>query len=159
MVIDVRKLVILVMGGKSYWLEKAWGNFLEYWESSMSSSVLWLQGVDTYNNSPSPSWHLNVYILLYTVISQWTTVPNAGGRLFQWFPFHDMPDPLYSGNTEILSVSITHPYLPPQVCLYPQVIFISAATSIYLNLERREKCYMCVSIYRAVYFFQRTGGS
>lgn len=61
---------------------------------------------------------------------------------------HGRPDLLSSGATESSkSVSITHLYLPPQVCLYPQVIFISAATSIYLNLgEKRKVLYVHVYI-------------
>lgn len=88
------------------------------------------------------------------------TVLKAGGRGSRRLLFDAMPGLLYSGDTELhVSASFTHLYLPPQVCLYPQFIFISAAKSIYLNLERREKCYMCTSVYRVVYFFQRTGGS
>lgn len=160
MVIEVRKVVLLVMKEGVIDWKRHEGTF---W-SVGDPRCLHLTGscqASTYTQTHCRQADMSVSassVYSYIPMNK-ITVPKAGRTQSQWFPFLAMPDPLYSGDTEILSASITHLYLPPQVCLYPQVIFISAATSIYLNLERRGKCYMCVSIYRIVYFFQRTGGS
>ena len=116
-------------------------------------------GCQAYTHMTSHDHHADILVCAFYCMDN-STVQNAGGRGSRRLLFDAMPDLLYSGDTEFqVSVSFTHLCLPPQACLYPQVIFISAATSIYLNLERRETCYMCMSVYRVVYFFQRTGGS
>lgn len=60
-------------------------------------------------------------------------------------PTHGIPDTPSSKCLHPLRISIfLHTRVPP-----PRVPFISAATSIYLNPQRREECYVCKSIYRA----------
>lgn len=87
----------------------------------------------THGTSRSPGRRFS---LCFPLCGEHSTGSSTRGRRSRGLLSEATLDPLDFGDTEFY----------PQVCLYPQVIFISAATCIYLNLER-EKSVTCAHLF------------
>lgn len=161
MVTKVRRSNYLGNGGGNYLLEKARGNFLGCWKSLTSSSVQSLQDVHIYKKSSSSSWHFSSCVLLYSIISQWTIVQSKmqvgddpSGFHFMLYLHHFILETM-----RVLSICIHYTSLSSSTSMFISTGYIYICSQIYIfKSEEERKVLYAVSIYRVVYFFQRTRG-
>lgn len=160
-VTKVRRSGYLGNGGGDYLLEKAWGSFLRCWKSPTSSSVRSLQSVYIYKKSLSSSWQFSSCILLYSIISQWTIVQpkRQVGDDPSSFHFILCLTHFILETVRVLSISIHYTSLSSSTSMFISTGYIYICNQIYIfkSGEKRKVLY-AMSIYRVVYFFQRTGG-